>query len=70
MPHSDTFTDYSMGLIRLNKGTNEIKIQSGDNVGYGYALYDTVTVTKAVMPELNINLFFLILTLQKKLKDL
>lgn len=54
MPHSDTFTDYSMGLIRLNKGTNEIKIQSGDNVGYGYALYDTVTVTKAVMPELNI----------------
>lgn len=49
-PYADTWTDFSFGKFRLDKGVNTIRILPQ----YGYAAYDTVTVTKASLPELNI----------------
>ncbi len=43
-PYTDKWTDISMGVFRLNKGTNEIEISPQ----YGYAAYDTITITKAM----------------------
>ncbi|MDE5648806.1 MAG: hypothetical protein K2I33_02750, partial [Oscillospiraceae bacterium] len=49
-PYADTWTDKSFGMFRLNKGENTIQILPQ----YGYAAYDTITVSEAQMPELNI----------------
>lgn len=49
-PHAESWTDISFGKFRLNKGVNEIEILTE----YGYAALDTITVEKAVLPELNI----------------
>lgn len=49
-PYADTWTDKSFGMFRLNKGENTIQILPQ----YGYAAYDTITVSEAKMPELNI----------------
>ncbi|MCI8777094.1 MAG: beta-mannosidase [Oscillospiraceae bacterium] len=49
-PHAESWTDISFGKFRLNKGENEIEILTE----YGYAALDTITVEKAVLPELNI----------------
>lgn len=43
-PYTDKWTDISMGVFRLNKGTNQIEISPQ----YGYAAYDTITITKAM----------------------
>ena len=48
MPYLNEWTDISFGFIRLKKGVNEISIINK----YGYAAFDTVTVEKAVFPEL------------------
>lgn len=49
-PYADTWTDKSFGMFRLNKGENTIQILPQ----YGYAAFDTITVSEAQMPELNI----------------
>ncbi|MBQ9898276.1 MAG: beta-mannosidase [Ruminococcus sp.] len=48
LPYLDEWTDVSFGVFRLKKGVNTIEIKPQ----YGYAEYDTVTVTKAQLPEL------------------
>ena len=50
-PYADTWTDKSFGIFRLNKGVNTIELLTK----YGYAAFDTITVKKAVLPELNID---------------
>ncbi len=48
LPYLDEWKDVSFGVFRLKKGVNTIEIKPQ----YGYAEYDTVTVTKAQLPEL------------------
>lgn len=49
-PYADTWQDISFGIFRLKAGVNTIEILPQ----YGYASYDTITVEKAVFPELDI----------------
>lgn len=49
-PYSDSWQDISFGMFRFKAGVNTIEILPE----YGYAAYDTITVTKAVFPELDI----------------
>lgn len=50
MPYANTWTDFSFGIHRLKKGTNTIQLLPK----YGYGAYDTITVKKAELPELNV----------------
>lgn len=50
MPYLDTWTDFSFGIHRLKKGTNTIQLLPK----YGYGAYDTLTIKKAALPELNV----------------
>lgn len=43
-PYADQWTDTSFGLFRLKEGANTIVLKTS----YGYASYDTITVSKAV----------------------
>ena len=47
-PYSTEWKDISLGMFRLKKGINEIKIMPQ----YGYAEYDTLTIEEAVYPDL------------------
>ena len=47
MPYYEKWTDFDFGMHRLNKGTNKITFKPI----YGYALYDTITVSKATFPD-------------------
>lgn len=44
LDHTSEWTDYVIGVFRLNKGTNTIVLKPQ----YGYASYDTITVSKAI----------------------
>ena len=48
MPYMREWTDFDFGVFRLKKGENVIEFLPQ----YGYACYDTITVEKAVLPEL------------------
>lgn len=47
MPYLSEWTDVSFGVFRMKKGTNTITFKPV----YGYAAYDTITISKAVLPE-------------------
>ena len=47
VPYYDTWTDFDFGMHRLNKGTNKIEFKPI----YGYAEFDTVTITEATFPD-------------------
>ncbi len=47
MPYLDKWTEVTFGVFRLKKGVNEIVLKPQ----YGYGAYDTITVQKAVLPE-------------------
>ena len=46
VPYYDTWTDFDFGMHRLNKGANTIKFKPI----YGYAEYDSITITEAEFP--------------------
>ncbi|MBR1554137.1 MAG: beta-mannosidase [Oscillospiraceae bacterium] len=48
MPYLTEWTDVSFGVFRLKAGVNELALKPI----YGYAAYDTITIEKAVFPEL------------------
>ena len=48
MPYMREWTDFDFGVFRLKKCENVIEFLPQ----YGYACYDTITVEKAVLPEL------------------
>lgn len=50
-PYANEWTDYSFGMFRLKEGINTFELKPQ----YGYAAFDTITVKKAVMPELKIS---------------
>ncbi len=50
LPYLNEWTDVNFGRVRLNKGENTFEVTGS----WGYAEYDTVTVSKAQVPELNI----------------
>ncbi|HAG14269.1 MAG TPA: beta-mannosidase [Ruminococcus sp.] len=50
IPYVDKWTDLSFGLVRLNKGENEIEFISE----YGYMAIDTVTIAEAEFPDLSV----------------
>lgn len=43
-PYADEWTEISMGVFRLKEGVNEITLKPQ----YGYAAYDTMTISKAI----------------------
>ena len=47
VPYYDTWTDFDFGIHRLNKGTNKIAFKPI----YGYAVFDTITVSEAKFPD-------------------
>ena len=47
VPYYEKWTDFDFGMHRLNKGTNKITFKPI----YGYALFDTITVSKATFPD-------------------
>lgn len=47
MPYIDSWKEVSFGVFRMKEGINEIVLKPT----YGYAAYDTITVEKAVLPE-------------------
>ncbi len=47
MPYVKEWTDISFGVFRLKEGVNELTLKPI----YGYGAYDTVTIEKAVLPE-------------------
>ena len=47
MPFYDKWTDFDFGMHRLNKGTNKIAFKPV----YGYAAFDTITVSEATFPD-------------------
>lgn len=51
MPYMDTWTDFSFGIHRLQAGTNTIQILPK----YGYASFDTLTIQKANLPDLDVS---------------
>ncbi|MBR1899001.1 MAG: beta-mannosidase [Oscillospiraceae bacterium] len=48
MPYTPEWTDMTFGVFRMKAGVNEIVLKPQ----YGYGAYDTITVSKAVLPEL------------------
>ncbi len=50
LPYSDTWKDFEVGKVRLKKGENTFEITPQ----YGYASFDTITVSEAEFPELNV----------------
>ncbi|MCQ2416256.1 MAG: beta-mannosidase [Oscillospiraceae bacterium] len=49
VPYTEQWTDFDFGLVRLNKGKNEIKFINK----YGYLVIDYVTVSQAEFPDLS-----------------
>ena len=47
MPYQDSWKEVSFGVFRMKEGVNELTLKGI----YGYAAYDTVTIEKAVLPE-------------------
>ena len=47
--YSDEWKDYDFGMVRMNKGVNTIEFICE----YGYMAIDTVTISKAVFPDLS-----------------
>ncbi|MDE5737096.1 MAG: beta-mannosidase [Oscillospiraceae bacterium] len=47
MPYIDAWKEISFGVFRFKKGVNEVSLKPV----YGYAAYDTITVEKALLPE-------------------
>ena len=47
MPYQNTWKEVSFGVFRMKEGVNELTLKGI----YGYAAYDTVTIEKAVLPE-------------------
>lgn len=47
IPHTDTWTNFSWGDVKLYKGQNTITFGGG----WGYCLYDSVTLTKTPAPD-------------------
>ncbi|MBE6853980.1 MAG: beta-mannosidase, partial [Ruminococcus sp.] len=47
VPHTDTWSDFSFGDIKLFKGENTVSFGGG----WGYCLYDTVTLTRTPAPD-------------------
>ncbi len=47
MPYIDAWKDVTFGVFRLKAGVNSIVLKPQ----YGYAAYDTITIEKAVLPE-------------------
>ena len=47
MPYLDKWTDVTFGVFRMKKGTNTLTLKPL----YGYGAYDTITVSKAVLPD-------------------
>lgn len=47
VPHTDTWSQFSFGDIKLFEGENKITFGGG----WGYCLYDTVTVTRTPAPD-------------------
>ncbi|MBR0485721.1 MAG: beta-mannosidase [Oscillospiraceae bacterium] len=47
MPYMTEWTEVSFGVFRLKAGVNELALKPI----YGYAAYDTITIEKAVLPE-------------------
>ena len=47
VPYYDTWTDFDFGMHRLNKGSNKISFKPI----YGYAEYDSITVSEATFPD-------------------
>ena len=47
--YSDKWVDYDFGMVRMNKGVNNIEFICE----YGYMAIDTVTVSNAVFPDLS-----------------
>ncbi|MBR3269606.1 MAG: beta-mannosidase [Oscillospiraceae bacterium] len=50
VPYADQWTDFDFGMVRLNKGENDISFLNK----YGYMAIDTVTVSEAEFPDLSI----------------
>lgn len=48
MPYLSEWTDVNFGVFRLKEGVNEIALKPM----YGYGAYDTITISKAELPEL------------------
>ena len=48
MPYINEWKEVSFGVFRLKAGVNELTLKPI----YGYAAYDTITIEKAVLPEL------------------
>lgn len=49
VPYYDTWTDFDFGIHRLNKGSNKIEIKPY----WGWALYDTITISNDILPDLS-----------------
>ena len=49
MPYSDKWTDFDFGMVRLDKGKNELSFINK----YGYMAIDYVTVSPSVFPDLS-----------------
>jgi len=47
VPYYEEWTDFDFGMHRLNKGSNKITFKPV----YGYAEFDTITVTEATFPD-------------------
>ena len=47
--YSDEWKDYDFGMVRMNKGVNTVEFICE----YGYMAIDTVTISKAVFPDLS-----------------
>ena len=47
VPYYDTWTNFDFGMHRLNKGSNKIAFKPI----YGFAVFDTITVTEATFPD-------------------
>ena len=49
VPYYDTWTDFDFGIHRLNKGSNKIEFKPY----WGWALYDTITISNAILSDLS-----------------
>lgn len=47
LDNTSVWTDYNIGIFRLNEGTNTIILKPQ----YGYASYDTITISKAISKD-------------------
>ena len=48
MPYANEWTDMTFGVFRFKKGINKVELKPL----YGYGAYETMTISKAVLPEL------------------